>query len=176
MDGPPSQGNQALKGAVGVTEDPGGIWVVLKRGLPKCLAGLIQPVFLGQTPHLPSVVANRRQRGRVLTGKSSIPQTAGELKHRPLVAHHLLQRCSTGPLHRKHRTGVLTNWRQLSWITDKNQPRFERMGALQSDAQQCAVHHGGLIDQHKAKVLQRHRGLLCWFADLSIRGAFQLQP
>ena len=168
MDRTTGVGHQSVQASIGVTEDASSIWIVLQCSLPQGTAGLIEPVLLRQAAHLPLGIANRGQQGRCLAGETSFPHSCSELQHRPLVPHHLCEGCGFSSLHREHRTALFSHRRQLGRITDKDQSRPKRMGALKGNPKQGAVHHRRLIDQHQPEIFEGHRRLFGGLAEFGI--------
>ena len=135
MDRPPRMGNQHLKPAVGVTENPGCIGVIAGCRLPQSLLSATEPIGAVHHPHLSQIRAHRSQKRWHLTGQTAITQTTGQLQHRALMAHHLLEAGIHGPRHGKNRAVAFPHRRQLGRIPNKHQSGAEGVCALQGDRQ-----------------------------------------
>ena len=83
MDRPSGMGNQPLKGAIRVAENPCGVWIVLERCLAQSLAGLVQPALFVGTDHLATGIVDGRQQRGIAAGR---PPSRSRLAS-----------CSTGP-------------------------------------------------------------------------------
>ena len=176
MDGAARQGDQLLEGPVRVAENPGVIRVIELRTPLEGRLGRLQPLGAGQDRDLPLGVLHQAQSRRLTAGEITTAQTGGELQNRSLMAHHLTQAGADGTAHRKHGALGFPHGRQLGRVPHEHQAGLEGMGAAQSDLQQGAIDHRGLVDQHQGEVFERTCGLLSFLTALQIPLAFELQP
>ena len=168
-------GDELLKAAVRPTQDARRVGFIANRSLLERVLCTRQPGSTIKTAHTPLVCGTQREHGRTLAGQAAVPQTAGQLQDRALMADHLLKAGGLGALHGEHRTVHLTDRGKLGRITNKHKTCAEGMGTLQCHLQEGTVDHRRFINQHQPQMLQRGCRLFRRFTQLAIALTLELK-